>query len=156
MKLPEFGVNRPITTTMLFLAVLTLGIICFTRLGIDLMPDIEPTRVTVSTVWEGASAEDVETKVTRVLEKRLASVPNLDEIQSSTSEGSSSIACTFAWGTNIDEASNDVRSKVDQARRALPDEVDTPTIFKFDSASMPIMLIGVTAKESIELVKARS
>lgn len=150
MKLPEFGVTRPITTTMFFLAVLTLGIICFLRLGIDLMPDIEPTRVTVSTIWEGASAEDVETKVTRVLEKRLASVPNLDEIQSSTSEGTSSISCTFTWGTNIDEASNDVRSKVDQARRALPDEVDTPTIFKFDSASMPVMLIGVTARESIE------
>ncbi len=135
---------------MLFLAILVLGVICFSKLGIDLMPDIEPTRVTVRTTWEGASAEDVETKVTRVLEKRLGSVPNLDEIRSSTSEGVSQISCTFTWGTNIDEASNDVRSKVSQAERHLPDDVDTPTIFKFDSADMPIMLIGVTAKESIE------
>lgn len=150
MKLPEFGVTRPIATAMLFVAILTLGIICFFKLGIDLMPDIEPTRVTVMTTWEGASAEDVETKVTRVLEKHLGSVPNLDEITSSTSEGTSSIACTFTWGTNIDEASNDVRSKVDRAIRALPDDVDTPTIYKFDSASMPVMVIGVTASESIE------
>ncbi len=150
MKLPEFGVRRPVATAMLFIAVLVLGIISFSKLGIDLMPDIEPTRVTVKTTWEGASAEDVESKVTRVLEKRLGSVSNLDEIRSSTSEGVSNISCTFTWGTNIDEASNDVRSKVDLAKDSLPDDVDTPMILKFDSADMPIMMIGVTAKESIE------
>ncbi len=150
MKLPEFGVRRPIATAMLFFCVLVLGVVCLSRLGLDLMPDIEPTRVTVMTTWSGASAEDVETKVTRVLEKRLGSVANLDEIRSTTSEGVSNISCTFTWGTNIDEASNDVRSKVDMAIDDLPDDVDTPTIFKFDSADMPIMLIGVTAKESIE------
>lgn len=150
MKLPEFGVRRPVATAMLFLAVLVLGVISFSKLGIDLMPDIEPTRVTVKTTWEGASAEDVESKVTRVLEKRLGAVSNLDEIRSSTSEGVSTISCTFTWGTNIDEACNDVRSKVDLAEDALPDDVDKPMIFKFDSADMPIMMIGVTARESIE------
>lgn len=150
MSLPEFGVRRPIATGMLFLAMLVLGLVCFQRLGLDLMPEIEPTRVTVMTTWEGASAEDVEAKVTRVLEKRLGSVANLDEIRSTTSEGVSNISCTFTWGTNLDEASNDVRSKVDMAVSRLPDDVDTPTIFKFDSADMPIMLIGVTAKESLE------
>ena len=150
MKLPEFGVNRPIATSMLFIMVLVLGVICFSKLGVDLTPEIEPTRVTVMTTWEGASAEDVESKVTRVLEKRLGSVSNLDEIRSTTREGVSNISCTFTWGTNIDEASNDVRSKVDMAKDSLPDDADTPTIFKFDSADMPILLIGVTAKESIE------
>ena len=150
MRLPEFGVRRPIATGMLFLAILVLGVICFFKLGLDLMPEIEPTRVTVMTTWSGASAEDVETKVTRVLEKRLGSVSNLDTIRSNTSEGVSNISCTFTWGTNIDEASNDVRSKVDMAISALPDDVDTPTIFKFDSADMPIMLLGVTARESRE------
>lgn len=150
MKLPEFGVRRPVATVMLFVSVLVLGVISFSKLGIDLMPDIEPTRVTVRTTWEGASAEDVESKVTRVLEKRLGSVSNLDEIRSSTSEGVSNISCTFTWGTNIDEASNDVRSKVGLAENALPDDVDTPQIFKFDSADMPIMTIGVTASESVE------
>ena len=150
MKLPEFGVTRPIATSMLFVMVLVLGVICFSKLGVDLTPEIEPTRVTVMTTWEGASAEDVESKVTRVLEKRLGSVSNLDEIRSTTREGVSNISCTFTWGTNIDEASNDVRSKVDMAKDALPDDADTPTIFKFDSADMPILLIGVTAKESIE------
>ena len=150
MKLPEFGVTRPIATSMLFVMVLVLGVICFSKLGVDLTPEIEPTRVTVMTTWEGASAEDVESKVTRVLEKRLGSVSNLDEIRSTTREGVSNISCTFTWGTNIDEASNDVRSKVDMAKDSLPDDADTPTIFKFDSADMPILLIGVTAKESIE------
>ncbi|MBP5300720.1 MAG: efflux RND transporter permease subunit [Victivallales bacterium] len=150
MKLPEFGVTRPIATSMLFIMVLVLGVICFSKLGVDLTPEIEPTRVTVMTTWEGASAEDVESKVTRVLEKRLGSVSNLDEIRSTTREGVSNISCTFTWGTNIDEASNDVRSKVDMAKDSLPDDADTPTIFKFDSADMPILLIGVTARESIE------
>ncbi|NMA46811.1 MAG: efflux RND transporter permease subunit, partial [Lentisphaerae bacterium] len=150
MKLPEFGVNRPVATTMLFLGVLVLGIICLMKLGVDLTPEIEPTRVTVATVWQGASCEDVEQKVTRVLEKRLGSVANLDEIRSSTSEGRSNITCQFAWGTNIDEASNDVRSKIDAVKRNLPEDVDDPAIYKFDSASMPIMVIGVTARESIE------
>lgn len=150
MKLPEYGVRRPVATGMLFLSVLVLGFICFSKLGIDLMPDIEPTRVTVMTTWVGASAEDVETKVTRVLEKRLGSVSNLDEIRSSTSEGVSQISCTFTWGTDIDEASNDIRSKIDMAIDSLPEDIDTPMIFKFDSADMPIMVVGVTAKESIE------
>ena len=150
MKLPEFGVNRPVATAMLFLAVLTLGIICLMKLGVDLTPEIEPTRVTVSTTWEGASCEDVEQKVTRVLEKRLGSVANLESIRSRTSEGRSSITCEFAWGTNIDEASNDVRSKIDAVKRNLPDDVDDPAIYKFDSSSMPVMIIGVTARESIE------
>ena len=135
---------------MFFLMLLALGIICFIKLGIDLAPDIEPSRVTVMTTWEGASCEDVETKVTRVLEKRLGSVSNLDEIRSNTSEGRSQITCQFTWGTDINEASNDVRSQIDRVRRNLPDDVDDPLIFKFDSANMPIMVIGVTAKESIE------
>ncbi len=150
MKLPEFGVNRPAATAMLFLAVLVLGIICFIKLGIDLTPEIEPSRITVMTTWEGASCEDVETKVTRVLEKRLGSVSNLDEIRSNTSEGRSTITCQFTWGTNIDEACNDVRDQIDRVKRNLPDDADTPLIFKFDSANMPIMVIGVTAKETIE------
>ena len=150
MKLPEFGVNRPAATAMLFLAVLVLGIICFIKLGIDLTPEIEPSRITVMTTWEGASCEDVETKVTRLLEKRLGSVSNLDEIRSNTSEGRSTITCQFTWGTNIDEACNDVRDQLDRVKRNLPDDADTPLIFKFDSANMPIMVIGVTAKETIE------
>ncbi len=150
MKLPEFGVKRPVATAMLFLAVLALGIICFLKLGLDLTPDIEPSRVTVATTWNGASAEDVETKVTRVLEKRLGSVSNLDNIRSNTSEGRSTVWCTFTWGTNIDEACNDVRAQVDRVKDDLPEDADVPQIFKFDSDNMPIMAIGVTAKESIE------
>lgn len=150
MKLPEFGVNRPAATAMLFLALLTLGIICFMKLGIDLTPEIEPTMVSVNTTWNGASCEDVETKVTRVIEKRLGSVSNLEEIRSNTSEGRSLVTCQFTWGTNIDEASNDVRDRIDRVKRDLPDDVDDPLIFKFDSANMPIMVVGVTAKETIE------
>lgn len=150
MKLPEFGVNRPAATAMLFLALLTLGIICFMKLGIDLTPEIEPTMVSVNTTWNGASCEDVETKVTRVIEKRLGSVSNLEEIRSNTSEGRSLVTCQFTWGTNIDEASNDVRDRIDRVKRDLPEDVDDPLIFKFDSANMPIMVVGVTAKETIE------
>ena len=84
MKLPEIGVRRPVATTMFFLAVFVLGAVMVTRLPIDLLPEIERPTVTVLTFWEGASAEDVESKVTKLVERALGTVNNLDELTSTT------------------------------------------------------------------------
>ena len=99
MKLPELGVQKPVTTLMFFLAVFVMGAVMLTQLPVDLMPEIEQPTVTVVTTWEGASAEDVESKVTKVVERALGTVNNLEEMTSATIEGISSVTCEFAWGT---------------------------------------------------------
>lgn len=148
MHLPEFGVKYPITNLMIFFAVLVLGLVSLMRLPIDLMPEIEPPAISVITVYEGAGAQDVETKVTEVIENNLSTVSNLDKITSRSREGLSSVTCRFKWGTNLDEASNDIRDKLEFAKRLLPEEIDTPIVFKFNTALTPIIFIGASADES--------
>ncbi len=149
MKISELGVKRPVTTLMVFLCVLILGIVSYSFLAVDMMPEIESPSISVFTVWEGASTEDVESKITRVIESALGSVTDLDEITSSTSEGVSRVTCTFKWGTELGEAANDMRDLLERAKRRLPDDADDPMMFKFNTANMPIMFFGITAKENI-------
>ena len=150
MNLSETGVKRPVTTVMLFVAILILGVVSLTMLALDMMPEIEPPSISVLTPWLGASTEDVETKVTRVLENELSIITNLDELRSTTKEGLSVVTCKFKWGTNLDEAANDIRDRLEFAKRRLPDDVEEPIIFKFNTSMMPIVFYGVTANESWE------
>ncbi|OGW85807.1 MAG: hypothetical protein A2987_05930 [Omnitrophica bacterium RIFCSPLOWO2_01_FULL_45_10] len=148
MNLPEFGVKRPITNLMIFSAIIIVAFYSLTRLGIDRFPEIEPPSITVISTYPGASAEDVETKVTEVLENQLATTPGLEKITSRSSEGFSSVSLKFKWGTNMDEASNDIRDRVDLAKRVLPDipdEMGDPFLFKFNTANIPILFMGITA-----------
>ena len=151
MKLPEFGVKRPVTNLMIFSAIIIIAMYSFTRIGIDSMPKIEPPVITVISAYPGASPEDVEIKVTEPLENQLATTPGLEKITSQSSEGASLISLKFIWGTNLDAASNDVRDRIDLAKRFLPDipdEMDNPFIFKFSTASIPILFMGITAQQS--------
>ncbi|MDD4019305.1 MAG: efflux RND transporter permease subunit, partial [Kiritimatiellae bacterium] len=150
MLLPELGVRRPVFTLMIFIAILVLGGVSLKRLPVDLFPEIEIPSVTVITQWPGASVEDVEGRVTRVIENQLSIVNNLDEVSSLTREGVSAITCMFDWGTNLEEASNDIRDRVSVARRYLPDDIEEPIIYKFNSSAMPILVFAATAKESWE------
>ncbi|MFH1406451.1 MAG: efflux RND transporter permease subunit, partial [Candidatus Omnitrophota bacterium] len=151
MRLPEFGVKYPITNLMIFAAVLVISLFSLTRLGIDLMPEIEPPAISVITVCPGASPEDVETRVTRVLENQLATTPYLEKLQSRSSEELSIVTVKFLWGTNLDEASNDIRDRIELAKRTLPDipnEIENPRTFKFNTALIPIVFVGASADES--------
>ncbi len=150
MKLPELGVQKPVTTLMFFLAVFMLGAVMATQLPVDLMPDIERPTVTVVTTWEGVSAADVESMVTKAVERALGTVNGLEEMTSATIEGISSVTCEFAWGTNLDEASNDIRSNLERIRKSLPDDADPPVLRKFNTAQIPIQFYGITCAESIE------
>ena len=150
MFLSEFGVKRPVATLMAFLALLVLGCIAWTRLAVDMMPEIESPSISVYTRWDGASTEDVERQVTRVVESALGSVTDLDEIASSTSEGVSRVTCKFKWGTELGEAANDMRDLLERAKRRLPDDADDPIMFKFNTANMPILGFAVTATENVE------
>lgn len=151
MNLPEFGVKRPTTNLMIFSAIIIIALYSLTRLGIDLMPEIEPPAISVVSSYPGASPQDVEIKVTEPLENQLATTPGLDKITSRSNEGSSVISLKFKWGTNLDEATNDIRDRIELAKRFLPDipeEMDNPFIFKFNTANTPILFIGVTAQQS--------
>jgi HAE1 family hydrophobic/amphiphilic exporter-1 len=148
MKLAQFSVNNPVTTVMLFIAGIVLGVMSMTLLGIDLMPDIEIPAVSVMTAYEGAGPEEIETLITEPLEDALSTISGVDEVISVSKEGLSSITLKFKWGQKIDETINDIRDKIDQAKARLPDEADNPSIVKFDIAMQPILIISVTAEES--------
>ncbi|MBN1405866.1 MAG: efflux RND transporter permease subunit, partial [Candidatus Omnitrophica bacterium] len=148
MRLPEFGVKFPVTNFMIFFAILIVGLFSLSKLPVDLMPEIEPAAISVVTVYEGAGAEDVESKVTEIVENNLATVSNLDKITSRSMEGLSVVTCRFKWGINLDEASNDVRDKLEFAKRTLPDEIETPIVFKFNTAMIPILFMGANADVS--------
>jgi HAE1 family hydrophobic/amphiphilic exporter-1 len=145
MKLSAFSVDHPIFTVMIFLIVIILGFISFTRLPIDLMPDITYPTLSVSTSYGNASPEEMEELITRPVEEALAAVPGVEEISSTSSEGSSSVRISFAWGTDLEEASNDVRDRLDRMISALPDEVERPRLRKFDPSSFPILILGASA-----------
>ena len=150
MKLSETGVRRPVATLMAFVAVFLLGCIAWQRLAVDMMPEIESPSISVFTRWDGASTEDVEQQITRVIESALGSVTDLDEITSTTSEGVSRVTCKFKWGTELGEAANDMRDLLERAKRRLPDDAEDPVMFKFNTANMPILGFSVTATENIE------
>ena len=151
MNLPDFGVKRPVTNLMIFSAIVMLAAYSFSRLGIDMLPEVEPPAITVISSYPGASPEDVEIKVTEELENQLATTPGLEKMTSVSAEGVSLITLKFIWGTNIDEASNDIRDRIDLSKRYLPDipdEMDNPYIFKFNTANIPIIYLGITAKQT--------
>ncbi|MFH0839409.1 MAG: efflux RND transporter permease subunit [Candidatus Omnitrophota bacterium] len=151
MNLPEFGVKKPVTNLMIFFSIIIIAGYSLTRLGVDMMPEIEPPVISVISTYPGASSEDVEIKVTEPLENQLATTPGVEKISSRSIEGVSIISLKFIWGTNLDEASNDIRDRIELAKRVLPDipdEMENPFIFKFNTANIPIIFFGITAEKT--------
>jgi hydrophobe/amphiphile efflux-1 (HAE1) family protein len=148
VKLANFSVGRPVTTAMIFIGAIVLGLAAMFSLGIDLMPELEIPAVSVITSYQGAGAEEVETLITKPLEETLSTISGVDDVISTSKEGLSAVTLKFKWGEKITEKVNDVRDKVDLAKGRLPDEAEAPVIFKFDLSMQPIMIIAVTAEDS--------
>ena len=148
MAIYKTAINKPITTGLIFVAVIVLGLFSLTRLPIDQMPEMDPPYVTVMTTYAGANASDIETNITNLVENSLNSVDGLKNITSSSRDNISVVSLEFEWGSNIDEALNDIRSYVDLLYDNLPDGVSRPMILKLNSSAMPVMTYGFTAKES--------
>ncbi|MCA9000996.1 MAG: efflux RND transporter permease subunit [Planctomycetes bacterium] len=146
MNLPAASIRRPIFATMVTLMVVALGLVSLERLRIDLLPEVELPTCTIRTELEGASPEIVERLVTQILEEVVATVPGVEEISSISSEGNSRITVRFAFGVNLDAAAIDLQARIDQEIDELPDEVSRPRVSKFDIASFPIVIIGVSSK----------
>ena len=148
MNIYKTAVNNPITTILVFVAVAIFGIFSLVQLPIDLLPHIETTRIMVITAYPGASAEDIEENVTKPMENSLNGVDDLKHITSKSKENISVVTLEFEYGTDTDVATADIRDKLDVVTNQLPDDVNTPIIFKFSTDEIPILLMTIKAKES--------
>lgn len=148
MSIYKNAVNKPITTLMIFTAVMVMGFYSLVKMPIDLYPEMDPPYISVMTTYPGANASDIESNITRILEDALNSVDALKEITSSSTDNLSIINMEFEWGSNLDEATNDIRDVIDLVIKTLPDEAERPRIFKFNTSMMPIVFYAVTADES--------
>ena len=128
---------------MISMVIILLGGISLTRLPVDLMPDTQMPTITVRVNYSGVGPLEMEELVTRPIEQAVSAVAGLDRVDSTSSEGNANIRLNFAWGTDLSEAADEVRTRLDRVRGRLPEDADPPTVFKFDSTSMPIMGIGV-------------
>jgi len=148
MKLPQIAVENPVFTVMIFVGILLFGAVSLSMLSMDVLPDIEQPQLTVITVYPGASADDVEQQVTKVLEEELTSVTNIKKITSESKENVSFIHLQFKWGLNLDSAVNATRDRIEMVKRDLPSDAESPMIYRINSSMMPVLIYGVEAKES--------
>ena len=153
MNLSRFSIKRPVTTLMIFLLVLVLGLVSITRLNIDLLPKMTFPVAAVFTSYEGVGPQEVENMVTKPLEGVLGTVPNVKGITTISSAGQSIAIVQFEWGTNMDFALLDVREKIDLIKSFFPKEIDNPLVFKFDPAMMPIINLAVSGISDLATLK---
>ena len=148
MNIYRKAVNNPVTTALVFIAMMIFGVFSLINLSLDRFPKFDANVVMVMSSYSGASAQDIETNLTKVLENSLNGVSDLKNITSTSKENVSLITLEFVEGVDIDVATNDVRDKLDMVNSVLPDGASLPIIFKFSADDMPIMIMSATANQS--------
>ncbi|HET9567053.1 MAG TPA: efflux RND transporter permease subunit, partial [Vicinamibacterales bacterium] len=143
MSIPRLAIERPVTMFMISAVITLLGVISLTRLPVDLMPEFEQPQLNVRTSYPGVGPLEIEELITRPMEQAVSAVPGITRVESSSSEGNSQIRLNFDYGTDLSEATDEVRTRVDRMRNRLPEDADPPTIFKFDSNQLPVAQIGI-------------
>jgi HAE1 family hydrophobic/amphiphilic exporter-1 len=153
MSVSRVAVHRPVLTIMVALIVVILGLTALFRLPVDLMPDTSFPTLTISTSYANTGPEIIEELITRPVEEAMGAVPGVEEIYSTSSEGSSRVRLSFAWGTDLDAATNDVRDRLDRVVPRLPADADRPRLSKFDAASMPVMTLGASGAFDLQTLR---
>jgi HAE1 family hydrophobic/amphiphilic exporter-1 len=148
MWLQTTSIRRPVTTAMLFLAVVLFGIFSYNQLSTDLLPEIDIPKLTIQTSYPNASPEEVETLITEPIEASVSTITGIKKVTSTSREGLSFVIAEFLWGSDMDFAALHVREKLDQLRYMLPKEAGRPTIVRLDPSSFPIMTLVVTSKKT--------
>ncbi|MCD7898672.1 MAG: efflux RND transporter permease subunit [Bacteroides sp.] len=148
MSIYSTAVNKPVTTALCFVAIIIFGIFSYKQLAVDLLPQIDENAILVMTTYTGASASDIEMNISKPIENALNGVSDLKHISSSSRENISVITLEFEYGINISDATNDVRDKLDLVKSSLPDDAQSPILFKFGADDIPIIILSVTAEES--------
>ena len=143
MSIPRLAIHRPVTMFMLSAVIVLLGAISLSKLPVDLMPEFTQPTISINTNYPNVGPLEIEELITRPIEQSVSAVAGIRRVDSSSREGGSNVRLNFGWGTNLDAAADDVRSRLDRVRGRLPEEADPPTIFKADSNALPIMQIGV-------------
>lgn len=143
MTLPELSIRRHVLAVMLNAVLILFGIIAYQRIGVDKLPYIEFPVVSVQTTLKGADPEVIDASITNLIETSVNTVPGIEDIQSTSTPGVSNISITFALGKNIDVAFSEVRTKVDQVLRRLPDDVDPPVVSKVETNASPILWMSL-------------
>jgi HAE1 family hydrophobic/amphiphilic exporter-1 len=144
MDIIRASLKNPVALFMFTIGVILLGTIAFADLAIDLFPDISLPVITVQTEYEGASPQDIEMTITRLIEKRVSRIQNVRYVSSRSREGNSYVTVEFYWGTDLDVASNDIQQSINQILDNLPEGAELPVIRKFDPSQMPVITIAVS------------
>ena len=150
MSIYRKAVNNPVTTSLVFIALAIFGVFSLINISLDRFPKFDANVVMVMSSYPGASAEDIETNLTKVLENSLNGVSDLKDMTSTSKENISLITLEFIEGVDIDVATNDVRDKLDMVNSILPDGASLPVIFKFSADDMPILIMAATADQSYQ------
>ena len=153
MSIYRKAVNNPVTTALVFIALAIFGVFSLINISLDRFPKFDANVVMVMSSYPGASAEDIETNLTKVLENSLNGVGDLKNMSSTSKENISLITMEFVEGVDIDVATNDVRDKLDMVNSVLPDGASLPIIFKFSADDMPILIMAATADESLQALE---
>jgi multidrug efflux pump len=154
MLLSDTAIKRPVFAAVISLLLVAFGLLAFDRLPLREYPDIDPPIVSIRTVYVGASAEVVESRVTQIIEDRIAGIEGIKTIDSSSRDGFSSINIEFKLSRDIDAAANDVRDRVSGALADLPEEADPPEVQKTDADEQVIMWLNLTSENSSILALA--
>lgn len=149
MSIYRTAVKNPVTTALIFIAFMIFGLFSLTRISIAQFPEFESNTIMVMSSYPGLSAADIETNLTKILENTLNGVSDLKSMTSTSRENISLIQLEFNYGIDIEEATNNVRDKLDMVNSSLPDGATVPVIFKFSADDMPIMILSATAEESL-------
>ena len=148
MSIYKTAIDKPVTTSLIFVAVIIIGLFGLSKLPIDQYPEMEPPYVSVMCTYPGNTGSEIETNLTKLLENSLNSVEGLDEMTSTSKDNIALVTMKFQWGQNMDEVVNDVRSALDMITDNLPDGAGKPIVFKFNTSMMPILMYAITADES--------
>jgi HAE1 family hydrophobic/amphiphilic exporter-1 len=149
MSLVAGSIHRPVATTMAFLIIIVMGMMGFRYLPVDLLPELEVAELSVEVRYPNVGPEEMELLITQPLENSLSVVANLERITSRSGEGSSQVSLRFTRGTNLDEASNDVREVLDRVRNSFPADADPPRINKFNPDNQPVVMVGVQSERDL-------
>ncbi|MGC4082663.1 MAG: efflux RND transporter permease subunit [Vicinamibacterales bacterium] len=147
MSIPRFAIERPVMMSMISAIIILIGGISLSRLPVDLLPDISQPTVNVRVNYTGVGPLEMEELIVRPLEQQLSAVQGLDQMNSTAQEGNASIQLNFTWGTDLNEAMNDIRTRIDRVRGRLPEDADPPVVQKFDSNAAPIMGLAVESAD---------
>ncbi|MBO7598197.1 MAG: efflux RND transporter permease subunit [Bacteroidales bacterium] len=148
MSIYKTAIEKPVTTSLIFIGVIIVGLFALAKLPIDQFPEMEPPYVSVMCTYPGNSGSEIETNLTKLLENSLNSIEGLDEMTSTSKDNIAVVSMKFQWGQNMDETVNDVRSALDMISDNLPDGCGKPIVFKFNTSMMPILMYAITAEES--------